>query len=84
LFTDRKSGVMNIKCLKKQTASEYNIVYLHYVNEQNLGSCPQVKFLTGSHQYSAVLDIGCEASNLSEQLNNELKTNGVESLELLT
>ena len=28
-----------------KTALEYDIVYLHYVNEQNLGSCPQAKFL---------------------------------------
>ena len=38
------------------TASEYDIVYLHHTNEQNLGNCPQVKFRIGSHQYSAVLD----------------------------
>jgi len=71
-------------CLKKKTASEYNIVYLHYVNEQNLGSCSQVKFLIGWHQYSAVLDTGCEASILSQQLYNELKLNAVESFELPT
>jgi len=71
-------------CLKKKTASDYDIVYLHYVNEQNLGSCPQVKFIVETHQYSAVLDTGCKASILSEQLSNKLKTNGVESLELLT
>jgi hypothetical protein len=43
-----------------------------------------VKFLIGSHKCSAVLDTGCEASILSEQLYNELKANGngVESLEL--
>ena len=64
--------------------SECDIVYLHYVNEQNLGSCPQVKFLIGSRQHSVVLDTGCEASILSEQLYNELKANGVESLEMLT
>ena len=43
-----------------------------------------MKFLLGSHQYSAVLDTGCKASILSEQLYNELKANGVESLELPT
>jgi len=64
--------------------SECDIIYPHYVNEQNLGSCRQVKFLIGSHQYSAVLDTGCEASILSEQSYNELKANGVESLELPT
>jgi len=67
---------------EEKPASECDIVYLHYVNEQNLGSCPQVRFPIGSHQYSAVLDTGYEASILSEQLYNELEANGVESLEL--
>jgi hypothetical protein len=62
---------------EEKNASECDIVYLHYANEQNLGSCPQVKFLIGSHQYSANLDTGCEASILSELLYNELKLNGV-------
>ena len=43
-----------------------------------------MNFLIGSHKYSAVLDAACEASILSEQLYNELKANGVESLELPT
>jgi hypothetical protein len=43
-----------------------------------------VKFHIGSHQYSAVLDTGREASILSEPLYNELKVNGIESLELPT
>jgi hypothetical protein len=73
---------MNIMCLK--TASEYDVVYLHYANEHNLGSCPQVKFLVGSHQNSTVLDTGCEASILSEQLYNELISNVFESIELPT
>jgi hypothetical protein len=50
---------------EEKPSSECDIAYLHYVNEQNLGSCPQVKFLLGSHQYSAVLDTGCKASILS-------------------
>jgi hypothetical protein len=69
---------------EEKPASEYDIVYLYYVNEQNLGSCPQVKFLIGSHRFSAILDTGCKASILSEHLYNELKLNGVESLELPT
>jgi hypothetical protein len=69
---------------EEKTDSQCVIVYLHYVNEQNLGSCPQVKILIGSHQYSGVLDTGCEVSILLEQLYNELKLNGFESLELPT
>jgi len=69
---------------EEEPSSECDIVYLYYVNEQNLGSCPEVKFLIGSHQYSVVLDTVCKASILSEQLYNELKANGVESLKLPT
>ena len=43
-----------------------------------------MKLLTGSRRYSAVLDASCEALIVSEQLYNELKVNGVESLELPT
>jgi hypothetical protein len=64
--------------------SEYDIVNLHYVNKQNLGSCPQVQFLIGAQQYSAVLDIECEALILSKQLYKKLKSNRVDSLELPT
>ena len=39
---------------EENPSSECGIVYLRYVNERNLGSCPQEKFLVGSHQYSAV------------------------------
>jgi len=45
---------------EENPTSKCDIVYLHYVNEQKLESCPQVTFLIGSHQYSAVLDTGCE------------------------
>jgi hypothetical protein len=44
----------------------YNLVYINYVTEQILGSCQLVKFSIWSHQYSTVLDTGCEASILSE------------------
>jgi hypothetical protein len=69
---------------EEKTTSKCDIVYLHYVNEQKIGSCTQVKFLIGSHQYSAILDTGCEVSILSEQLYKELKLKGDESLELPT
>ena len=52
---------------EEKTASEYDVVYLNYVNEQGLGSCPQVKLVIGWHQHSAVLDTGGGAWNLSEQ-----------------
>jgi hypothetical protein len=60
------------------------MVYLHFVNQNNLESSPQVKFMLGSQQYSAILDTGCEASIISESMYRELKAKGVESLELPT
>jgi hypothetical protein len=49
------------------------MVYLHFVNQKNLGSSPQVKFILGTLQYSTILDTGCEASIMSEILYRELK-----------
>jgi predicted aspartyl protease len=43
-----------------------------------------VTFLIGSHQYSAVVDTGCEALILSTQMYDELRAKGVESLQLST
>jgi len=54
--------------LEEKARAEYDLVYLHYVNEKNLGSCPRVTFLIEWYQLSAVLDTGCEASILSTQL----------------
>ena len=64
--------------------AEDDVIYLHYVNQQNVESCPQVNFLIGAHPYSAVLDTGCEASIMSKRLYSELKSKGIESLELPT
>jgi hypothetical protein len=63
---------------------DQNMVYLHFVNQNNLGNSPQVKFNLGAQQYSAILDTGCEASIMSENLYREFKALGVESLELPT
>jgi hypothetical protein len=57
---------------EEETASQYDIVYLHYIKEESLESCPQLKFPIGWHQYFVVLDTGCEASIWSEQIYSEL------------
>jgi hypothetical protein len=75
---------MNYNVAEEITVSEDDFIYLHYINEQNLGNSSQVKFHIGSQMYSAVADTGCEASILSEPLCNELEAKGVESLELPT
>jgi len=61
VYRQERVGCDEHNVSEEKPSSECDIVYLHYVNEQNLGGCPQVKFLRGSRQYSAVLDTGCEA-----------------------
>jgi hypothetical protein len=68
---------------EEMSVSKY-IIYLDYINKQNLGNSPLVKFRIRSQQYSAFVDMGCEASILSEPLYNQLKAKGVESHELPT
>jgi hypothetical protein len=79
----------NSRCEERKLSGEIsdadlNMVYLHFVNQNNLGSSPQVKFILGTQQYSAILDTACEASIISENMYRELKAKGVKSLELPT
>jgi hypothetical protein len=64
--------------------SECDIIHVHCIKEENLGSSPLVEFLRRSPQYSAVLGTGREAFILSENLYKELKSRGVDCLELPT
>jgi hypothetical protein len=52
---------------------DQNMVYLHFVNQNNLGNSPQVKFNLDTQQYSVILDTGCEASIMLKILYRELK-----------
>jgi hypothetical protein len=64
--------------------SECDIIHIHCIKEENLGSSPLVEFLRRLPQYSAILGTGREASILSENLYKELKSRGVDCLELPT
>jgi hypothetical protein len=64
--------------------AEIDVIYLHYVNQQNVESCPRVNFLIGTYPCSAVVGAGCEASLISKQMYGKLKSRRVESLDLPT
>jgi len=45
---------------KEDVPSEQNIVCLYYVNENNVGTCPQVQILMGNQPCRAIIDTGCQ------------------------
>jgi hypothetical protein len=83
-FQDEKCEWVRRKVSGEISEVDQNMVYLHFINQNNLGNSPQVKFNLGAQQYSAILDTGCGASIMSGNLYRELKALGFESLELPT
>jgi hypothetical protein len=57
---------------------------MYYVNESNMETCPQIQISIGNQQCLALIDTGCQCSIMSEELHNELKARGLDSLELHT
>ena len=55
---------------------------MFYVNEENLNNFPRVHICIGNQRISAVIDTGSQISLLSEELYHELRSEGVEGLEL--
>ena len=50
-----------INCyLKEDVPSEQGIVWLYYVNENNVETCPQIKILIGKQTCRALIDTGCQ------------------------
>jgi hypothetical protein len=68
----------------EDVSSEQDIVFLYYVNENNVGTCPQIHILIGNQPCRALIDTGRQCSVISEELYNEFKARGLESLELPT
>jgi len=74
-----------INCyLKEDVPSEQDIVWLHYVNENNVETCRQIQILIGNQPCRALIDTGCQCSIISEELYSEFKARGLDSLELPT
>jgi hypothetical protein len=57
-------------------------LYIFYVNEERLNSCPRINVYIGSQSIPAVIDTGSQISLLSEELYYKSKSEGVKSLEL--
>jgi len=70
--------------IREDIPSEQDIVCLYYVTENNVETCPQIQILIGKQRCRALIDTGCQCSTISEELFNELKAKGLDSLELPT
>jgi hypothetical protein len=58
------------------------ILYLFYVNEEKLNSCPRVPICIGNQHIPAVIDTGSQISLLTEERYYKLRSEGMEGLEL--
>ena len=58
------------------------ILYMFYINEKKLNSCPRVQICIGNQRIPAVIDTGSQISLLSEELYHELRSEGMKGLEL--
>jgi hypothetical protein len=45
--------------LKEDVPSEQDIVYLYYVNENSVETCPQIQILIGTQPCRALIGTGC-------------------------
>jgi hypothetical protein len=67
---------------EEHIAENDEMLYMFYVNVEKLNSCPMVRICIGNQRISAVIDTGSQISLLSEELYLELRSEGVEGLEL--
>jgi hypothetical protein len=62
--------------LKEDVPSEQDIVCLHYVNENNVETCPEIQMLIGNQPCGALIDTRCQCSIISEEIYNEFRARG--------
>jgi predicted aspartyl protease len=58
------------------------ILYIFYVKEEKLISCPQVPICIGNQHITAVIDTGNQICLLTEEMCHKLRYESVEDLEL--
>jgi hypothetical protein len=56
-----------------------DILYMFYVNEEMLNSCPRVPIRIGKQHIPDVINTGSQISILMEELYHEFRSEGVES-----
>jgi hypothetical protein len=68
--------------IKGGVPSEEDVICFYYINEDNVETSPQIRVTIGKEQCKALIDTGCQCSVMSEELYEELKLKGLDSLEL--
>ena len=76
----RKTDELNFTVQHKPESDEN--LYMFYVNEEKLNSCPRVPIRIGNQNIPAVIDTGSQISLLTEELYYKLRSEGVKGLEL--
>jgi hypothetical protein len=76
----RKTDDLNFTLQHMQDIDE--ILYMFFVNEEKLNSCPRVPICIGNQHIPSVIDTGSQISLLMEELYHRLRSKGVEGLEL--
>ena len=74
------SGRDKTNLTEECTPDKDEILYMFYIHEEKLNSCPRVLICIGNKCVPAVLDTGSQISLLTEELYHELKSEGVEGL----
>jgi len=64
------------------TEDKDEILYMFYISEEKLNSCPRVLICIENQRVPAVIYTGSQISLLTEQLHHELRSEGVEGLQL--
>jgi len=71
-----------VNLTEEYTPDKDEILYMFYINEEKLNTCPRVLICIGNQRIPAVIDTGSQISLLTEELYHELRSEGVEGLEL--
>jgi hypothetical protein len=72
------------RCIQDDAPSEQGLIWVYYINDNNVETCPQILLSVGTQNCRALTDTECQCSIISEELYNKFKARGLNSLELPT
>ena len=81
-FEFKNGSPQRLYLVEEDELMAQDAVYLYFVNESNMENCPQIEILIGNQTCTALIDTGCQCSVMSEKFYNDLKTNGLNCMEL--
>jgi hypothetical protein len=81
-FKFENESPQRLYLVEKEELTAQDAVYLYFVNESNMENCPQIEILIGNQIVTALIDTGCQCSVMSEKFYSDLKTNGLNYMEL--